>query len=294
MFNIGTVERETGIGKDTLRIWERRYGFPVPVRDKREDRLYPEEQVDRLRLIKRLLDIGMRPVKVVGLELSELSALLYPIPAKESEYPAELLEFIRLIKAHQAVELRLALNRAMLQQGMNEFLSRTVAPLNQIIGEAWLRGEIRIFEEHLYSEQITGVLRSAISLIRDVKGSPRVLLTTLPGEEHTLGLLMAEATLSMCGAHCTMLGIQTPISEIVLAATAHQVDVVTISFSSVMPAAQVQFGVDKLRTELPKSVAVWIGGTGSACLRNLEEGVRTMVPLSDIVVAVDVWRNRAL
>ena len=62
LFNIGVVERETGIGKDTLRVWEKRYGFPLPVRDQHEDRLYPAEQVDQLRLIKRLLDIGMRPV----------------------------------------------------------------------------------------------------------------------------------------------------------------------------------------------------------------------------------------
>ena len=32
MFPIGAVERDTGIGRDTLRIWERRYGFPVPER----------------------------------------------------------------------------------------------------------------------------------------------------------------------------------------------------------------------------------------------------------------------
>ena len=33
LFDIATVEREIGIGKDTLRVWEKRYGFPVPVRD---------------------------------------------------------------------------------------------------------------------------------------------------------------------------------------------------------------------------------------------------------------------
>jgi hypothetical protein len=28
LMNIAAVERETGLGKDTLRVWERRYGFP--------------------------------------------------------------------------------------------------------------------------------------------------------------------------------------------------------------------------------------------------------------------------
>ena len=52
LFDIASVERDTGIGKDTLRVWERRYGFPIPVRDERNERLYPQPQVEQLRLIK--------------------------------------------------------------------------------------------------------------------------------------------------------------------------------------------------------------------------------------------------
>ena len=48
-FNIAAVERETGLSKDVLRMWERRYGFPVPERDANGERLYPAAQVERLR-----------------------------------------------------------------------------------------------------------------------------------------------------------------------------------------------------------------------------------------------------
>ena len=47
-FNIGAVERETGLSKDLLRMWERRYGFPQPVRDPHGDRRYPIAQVEKL------------------------------------------------------------------------------------------------------------------------------------------------------------------------------------------------------------------------------------------------------
>jgi MerR family transcriptional regulator, light-induced transcriptional regulator len=291
LFNIGIVERETGIGKDTLRVWERRYGFPFPLRDEGEERLYPEDQVDRLRLIKRLLDSGMRPAKVVGLGVDELNALLNDAPQNEPMVSADLLKFIHLIKTHQVAELRLAFNRVMFEQGLNEFLSKTISPLNHLVGDAWLRGEIRVFEEHLYSEQIAAVLNSAIVAIRDPNGTPRVLLTTLPGEEHTLGLLMAKATMSMCGANCVMLGVQTPINEIVLAAKAHKSDVVTLSFSSAMSAAQVKAGIEQLRQALPKTVALWVGGSGVARQRKAEDGVKVMGPLSDLTDAVSVWRE---
>jgi DNA-binding transcriptional MerR regulator/methylmalonyl-CoA mutase cobalamin-binding subunit len=291
LFNIGVVERETGIGKDTLRVWERRYGFPVPVRDLNEDRLYPGEQVDRLRLIKRLLDSGMRPAKVVGLQEQELKALLKEAPSPDSGLSLELFEFIELIKEHQGVELRVALSRALMRQGMSDFLSRTISPLSMLVGDAWLRGEIRVFEEHLYSEQVISVLRTAITTIRHASGSPRVLLTTLPGEEHSLGLLMVEATLSLCGAHCVMLGVQTPISEIVLAAQAHRVDVVALSFSVATPPLQVKSGLQQVRNALPKSMALWIGGSGIGRQRKLEEGVQLMGPLSDLTDAVRDWRG---
>jgi DNA-binding transcriptional MerR regulator/methylmalonyl-CoA mutase cobalamin-binding subunit len=291
LFNIGVVERETGIGKDTLRVWEKRYGFPVPVRDQHEDRLYPGEQVDRLRLIKRLLDIGMRPAKVVGLSMPELNALLSESPKSELGYSEELLEFVELIKAHQAAELKFALNLALMRQGMPDFLSKTIDPLNKLVGEAWLRGEILVFEEHLYSEQINSVLRASISTIRNTGGSPRVLMTTLPGEEHNLGLLMAEATLCLCGAQCTMLGVQTPIGEIVLAARAHRADIVALSFSMAMPPLQVKSGLQQLRQALPQEVTLWAGGAGVARQRKPEDGVQYMGPLSDLTEAVGVWRG---
>ncbi|MBV5332313.1 MerR family transcriptional regulator, partial [bacterium] len=63
-FSIAAVERDTGLSKDVLRMWERRYGFPLPLRDPNGERSYPAEQVDRLRLIKRLMDQGHRPGKL--------------------------------------------------------------------------------------------------------------------------------------------------------------------------------------------------------------------------------------
>ncbi|NCN23783.1 MAG: MerR family transcriptional regulator [Gallionella sp.] len=74
--SIASVERETGIGKDTLRVWEKRYGFPIPARNARGERLYPAAQIEQLILVKRLLDKGIRPGKVVGLDCAALENML--------------------------------------------------------------------------------------------------------------------------------------------------------------------------------------------------------------------------
>ena len=67
--NISSVERDTGLSKDALRVWERRYGFPQPYRDAHGERIYPSDQVDKLRLLKRLLDQGHRPSKIIAKSL---------------------------------------------------------------------------------------------------------------------------------------------------------------------------------------------------------------------------------
>lgn len=85
MLPIGTVERETGLSKDVLRVWEHRYGFPRPERDSNGDRAYPAQQVRRLQLIRRLMDAGHRPGKIVRLPETRLRQLLGNGPEADSE-----------------------------------------------------------------------------------------------------------------------------------------------------------------------------------------------------------------
>ena len=69
------------------------------------------------------------------------------------------------------------------------------------MGEAWLDGRIAVYEEHLYSEAVQAVLRSALVPFQAglEARAPRLLLTTVPGEAHGLGLLMAEALMTLRG-----------------------------------------------------------------------------------------------
>ena len=212
---ISAAERETGLGKDTLRVWERRYGFPRPERDANGERLYPAEQVDRLKLIKRLMDQGHRPGRLMAASEEDLQALYAPAAAPARHDTADdtmLRQLLALVKTHDVPQLRSALSQAMLRQGLQDFVLHSLGALNHAVGEAWMSGEFEIFEEHLYTEQVQALLRQAIGTLPARSGSPRILLTTLPEEQHGLGLLMAEALLALDGATCVSLGTQTPSS----------------------------------------------------------------------------------
>jgi methylmalonyl-CoA mutase cobalamin-binding subunit len=302
---IAAVERDTGINKETLRVWERRYGFPSPWRDATGERLYPPEQVQRLRLVKRLLDAGHRPGRVVAAPAEELAALLQPPASAVGPGAAgagvaavaaapEVAACAALLQRHDIDGLRRALSQAVLRRGLAGGVNEVFAPLTTHIGELWMNGTLQVFEEHIYSESLQLVLRQAIqALPANLQGAgPRVLLTTLPGEGHALGLLMAEALLSLEGAVCLSLGVQTPIAQLPAAAAVHRADVVALSFTAQLPARAVFDGLTALRGLLPAEVEIWVGGSNRALrLPGLPDGVRCVDSLAAINLEIARWRE---
>jgi DNA-binding transcriptional MerR regulator/methylmalonyl-CoA mutase cobalamin-binding subunit len=292
-FNITAVEREVGLSKDVLRVWERRYGFPTPHRDANGERVYSPEQVDRLRAIKRLIDQGHRPGRLLTATAKDLRALSSPrkttAPAASEDGLGELIELIELIEQHDPEAYTRAMLQRLARQGLQRFVQDTVAPLATLVGLAWEEGRLQVFEEHLFTELTERVLRQAIATV-PAGGRPRILLTSLPQEQHGMGLLMAEATLSLEGARCISLGTQTPVLDIVRAAAAHRADVVALSFSAAFPKRQVPDLLQQLRTALPRRTALWAGGSGMSRIPS-QDGVLAMVSLQDAVAALAQWRQ---
>ncbi len=75
-FRIGAVSKLTQIPVDTLRAWERRYSVVAPGRADSSARLYSEDDVERLKLIKRLVDRDHAIGSIASLRQTELEALL--------------------------------------------------------------------------------------------------------------------------------------------------------------------------------------------------------------------------
>lgn len=295
---IAAVERDTGLAKDTLRVWERRYGFPQPDRDANGERLYPLEQVEKLRLIRRLIDQGLRPAKIMGLDTDALVRMLDElVSSRESDNPERTAHFhaiLKFVRLHLHEDLRRSLQQLLMKLGLQQFVTQVIAPLNNLIGDAWLRGELEVPEEHLYTEQVQNILRAAISTQAAAsRGRPSVMLTTFPDEQHILGLLMVEAMLAPEGASCVSLGVQTPLDDIRGAVTAGQFDIVALSFSAAYPSRHAIEGLRSLRANLSPRTQIWAGG---AALRGAERklsGIRVFKNLEEIPLALAEWRKAA-
>ncbi len=296
--NIAAVERDTGLSKDTLRVWERRYGFPSPKRDATGQRVYGPEDVATLRLAKRLLDYGYRPSKILSLtagrlqQMAEAAAVSSQSREKDPSEGIDIELLLDLVLAHRVDELRRQLAQFLLRLGLARFVAEVVAPFNARIGDAWARGKLELFEEHLCSEVIQGVVRTAITGIPRPGVDPlTVLLTTYPRETHVVSLLMAEACFAVEGCRCISLGMQTPVTDIARAARTLKIDIVALSFSEMMNVNQSASGVEELRALLPREIAIWVGGACPVLERRPVDGVERLRYFSDIGPALARMRR---
>jgi len=289
LLGIAAVERDTGLSKDTLRVWERRYDFPRPQRDALGERAYSIAEVEKLRLVRRLLDAGHRPGRIVRQPIEALRELVgqalagRSLPPLDEEQARELDGWVGLVRAHEVERLRQALSRAAQRLGLGRFIIERAAPLDALVDEAGLRGEIEVGAEHLYVEALKGVLRSAVAKFPARQGSPRVLLATFPGEWKGQGLLMAEALLALDGCHCVSMGVQTPLSAIVGAAGSQRAEVVVLTFSAMLNANRAFDGLAELRGRLESRVQIWAVGCCPGLQRRPPEGVRVVAGLAELM-----------
>jgi len=289
--SIADVEQETGIKRDTLRIWERRYGFPAPARNQRRERVYTSKQLDRLRLLKQLLDRGMQPGKLIKLDDQQLRQLTVQQQCTAA-VPADVGKLLETLASGPRYALLPLLELMLRQHGLRSFVTDVVAPMNQAVGDAWFTGKIGVLDEHLYAEAVRRVLTTALSGLPLGSGDPRVLLTTLPGEPHSIGLLMSACMLSLEGAEILLLGTQTPLEEIVRGAAEGQCSVVGISCSELMGRRAIASQLVRLRKLLPEKTLIWAGGSGAGAIRFPPENVKLFTDLRQIPAAIQELKQQ--
>jgi DNA-binding transcriptional MerR regulator/methylmalonyl-CoA mutase cobalamin-binding subunit len=286
MFPIGAVERDTGIGRDTLRIWERRYGFPVPDRNTKGDRVYSDSQVRILQLIKRLLDHGIRPGKVVGLPETELQQLIQDKLSSQKavpEHDANIQQLLNLVAQHESKGFWNFLEKLLLQQGLQSFIIDTVVPLVSVVGDKWAKGDFLIYEEHFVTRQLTQFLDVTMSKLPLNTTKNPVLLATLPGEMHSLGILMLECLMRNQEISVINLGTEMPMDQISLACRKYQAKAIMLSFSGSYNSNTIRNELIELSERIDDQVLIYVGGSGVKRMRKLPEQIVMLQKLEEVI-----------
>jgi DNA-binding transcriptional MerR regulator len=283
------IERETGFGKEQLRKWRQRFGFP-PKESNIEGKIaYSGQTVEQLHLIRRLLEAGFRPAQVVGKTVLELEKLKLELGLNAVVYAPDesIVSLIEYIKLNDLKGFLSLLIKKRGKQIMLDFVQNTIAPLMIGIGEAWRRDEIDIHHEHLCSAHIERYLHAEILRLRPREGLPVILLALPPGEHHLLGLLMAEAVLAEEGATTINIGSGIPLNNLKLAAITCKADVVALSFSFAHPSKDILPTILHFRRLLPPEIQIWVGGAGISVIRKKPKGVDFFYDFKDVVFALN-------
>jgi DNA-binding transcriptional MerR regulator/methylmalonyl-CoA mutase cobalamin-binding subunit len=269
-YSIRVASRLTGVSADTLRMWERRYGFPKPARNGSHVRVYSDADIERLVLVSRALKAGFRAGEVIRRDTPDLRQLLANSAQVQSSSPRESPTVDSLLNAvadDDAIAVRNGLRQAVATLGPRTFLTDVAAPLIELVGEAWSAGRLAVRHEHLLTHALSTQIRLLLSAYETENHGPIILLTTLSQEQHGLGLEMAALYLALEGSSPRMIGVDTPADQIVEAAVALRARVVGISVSRASDPETTRERVRWILGELPKNIEVWLGGKGSPTLR---------------------------
>ncbi|MDP9001070.1 MAG: MerR family transcriptional regulator [Myxococcota bacterium] len=288
------TSRLTGIELDTLRMWERRYGFPKPERSEGGSRVYSDADVESLKLISRALELGHRPGEVVGKPRHHLMKL---VGATSPGLPtmtgpvATVDSLVTAIGRDDIGAVRAELRQAAVVLGARRFVMDIAQPIALRVGELWGEGKLEVRHEHMLSECLSSQLRVLMSAYEEREAAPRVLLATLPNERHGLGLEMIEVYLAVNQITPRLLGVDTPAEQIVKAARSQAVDAVGVCVAGASDLKATARHLQWMLAELPRRVPIWIGGVAVAQLELRDDAVRVIATWIDLDAAIAALRT---
>jgi methanogenic corrinoid protein MtbC1 len=269
----------------TLSTWARRYGFPNAEDRPGKQRLFPVAHVERLRLAQRALAQGHRAAQVLSLSPAALRNLLAlgpgeaaprPAPLPAGDIQAALLEAVATLDGGR-------LRRLLLDEWARltplEFLVHRITPLLVAVGAKWQRHELGVHHEHFLSARLSDLLGELRQPLERDNNGCSIVLTTLPGERHTLGLSMAALVLAHAGLRTLFLGGECPPDEIARAVRTRHAHAAGISVSATSGGKRSEALLRELRRLLPRNVRLLVGGLGAAAPHGAER-IETLAELA--------------
>lgn len=285
-YSIRVASRLTGVSSDTLRMWERRYGFPRPARNDSQVRVYTDDDIERLILVARALKAGFRAGEVIHKSPAELRSLISS--SAHAQLSSSLREsptiesLIRALTSDDAPALRTGLRQAVATLGPRSFVVEVAGPLVEQVGEAWAAGRLSVRHEHLLSEALSTQLRLLLSIYETESTGPVILLTTLSTEQHGLGLEMAALYMALEGATPRLLGVDTPPDQIVEAARALGARVIGLSISAASEPEGTLAHVRWMLSQLPDATEIWLGGSAASSVTELPARAHHVITWKDL------------
>jgi DNA-binding transcriptional MerR regulator/methylmalonyl-CoA mutase cobalamin-binding subunit len=265
-YPIRVVARLTGIPIDTLRAWERRYGAVEPVRDDR-GRLYDDVHLQKLKLLRRLVERGHAIGRIANLGEPELGKLLEAgLEPSDRDGKADAVDLRGLLDAVDrydlaAVDRKLGKLSAVLAS--REMVHEVVLPFLREVGKGWQEGRFTVAQEHMVSASLRGLLGSLIRVQAPRESRTALIFATPPGERHELGLAAAAMLAAAGGLGVFYLGADLPTADVVEAARRTGARAVVLAMTRLELGPSSVNSVRAVVDGVPAGVEVYVGGAAA-------------------------------
>lgn len=265
----------SGLSSHVIRIWERRYNALSPSRTDTNRRMYCDEAIKRLKLLRVLTENGHRIGGVAKLNTEQLEELVKKLPAEivaapagDFETPEQFVEAaIAASKKYDSDLLRCLLLQARRQLGQRGMLHQVICPLIIQIGDNWQHGTLRPSHEHIATAVIRELLLTPVPGSQLAAHAPELIVATPAGELHELGALIVAASARDLGWHVTYLGPNLPVEEISACAIARHAKAVALSVVYPEKCPVIQEKLSRMRELLPSSIGLIVGGRAAESYR---------------------------
>ena len=263
MFSIKAVSQTTGVSIETLRAWERRYRIVVPQRDPNGRRSYAPEDVIRLRKLREATERGHAISKLARYSDEEIGKLLAQ-PGDRGEANAASRNFAdQMLTAamnYRPDECEQALSMALALLPLRAVVTSVLSPVLIEIGERWHAGTASIAQERMITSTVRKQVGAVIDTYNRIATGPTLVLTTVSGERHEVGLLMGALLASSRGIRCQYLGPDVPGAEIAVFADKIGASAVALSFVHADVLSETVEELKVLASALPPHIELWAGG----------------------------------
>lgn len=215
-YSMSQMEILTGISAHKLRIWERRYGFPKPMRTDTNIRFYSDEQLKKLLNVAILNRNGFRISVITKMSLEEIHENVTNILANiTSEFQDEINALILNMLEYNEKEFQTVFQRCVIRRGFLSTITDVIYPFLNQIGILYGTNKIIASQEHFMSNLIRQKIIAAIdALPLPMENAPSIALFLLDNEDHEIGLLLSSFIAKNLGWHVYYLGQRVPSDNI--------------------------------------------------------------------------------
>lgn len=272
---IHRVAKLTGLSRDVIRVWERRYGLIKPLRGSNRYRIYTDEDVALLCYVREEMEKGNSIGDMAAMGRDTLlarmreAALHRPIP--ESPYERLLTELLATLDPLDRLTFERRLNGAVAVIPFEEALVRILLPLQEKVGQLWHEGRMNIAVEHYVTKQVQQKLFAVMNQLSVHEEGPKVVVACPSGQWHEIGAQAVAYRCALRGCRVYYLGSNVPLDSLAKLCLQVKADLIVLSVTIALPEREAIELVRGLVGEVGAACPVVAGGKGALAMREIFE-----------------------